>query len=161
MSRTEASKTDVTKLEAPAEITVYTLSWCVHCGRAKALLRRRGLAFSEIDGTGVPGFRQRVAERTGGFTVPQVLIDGEPIGGADRLAALDRHGVLNAIANNEQFPISREIRRVSPGSLTRWAIARVRGRTDVSAIRRTQVRIDRAGRVISTGGAPSSEAAAE
>jgi glutaredoxin 3 len=86
---------------SPAQITVYTLPWCAHCARAKALLRRRGLDFEEIDGTGVPDFRRRLAAITGGFTVPQIVIDGEPIGDADQLAALDRRGVLAAIAAGE------------------------------------------------------------
>lgn len=140
----------MTQLEAPADITVYTLPWCPHCARAKALLTRRGLPFREVDGSGVLDFRRQMAALTGGFTVPQIVINGEPIGGADRLASLDRLGVLAAIAAGEQFPITREIRRVSPRSVARWAAGRVRGRHEVSAARRVRVRIDRAGRVIET-----------
>lgn len=144
----DASNLMMIRADAPAEITVYTLPWCVHCARAKALLSRRGLTFGEVDGTGVPDFRRRLAALTGGFTVPQIVIDGEPIGGADQLAALDRIGVLTAIARGEQFPITREVRRTSPGSLLRWAAARARGRRGVTATHSTRVRIDRAGRVV-------------
>ena len=89
--------------DLPAEITVYTLPWCPHCTRARALLKRRGLAFREVDGTETPDFRARLADLTGGFTVPQIVIDGTPIGGADRLASLDRAGVLVAIADPSHF----------------------------------------------------------
>ena len=57
--------------DRPAEITVYTLPGCPHCVRARALLKRRGLAFREVDGTETPDFRARLADLTGGFTVPQ------------------------------------------------------------------------------------------
>lgn len=105
--------------DRPAEITVYTLPGCPHCVRARALLRRRGLAFREVDGTEMPDFRARLGDLTGGFTVPQIVIDGTPIGGADRLASLDRAGVLAAIADREPFPITRERRRSSPRLLAR------------------------------------------
>ncbi len=134
--------------ERPAEITVYTLPWCPHCARATALLKRRGLAFQEVDGTETPDFRARLADLTGGFTVPQIVIDGTPIGGADRLAHLDRAGVLAAIADLETFPIARERRRSSPRLLARWAGARIQGRRDVSPVKHVQVRLDRAGRVV-------------
>jgi glutaredoxin 3 len=140
----------MTCAEASPEITVYTLPWCPHCARAKALLRRRGLLFREVDGSGMPDFRRRMAALTGGFTVPQIVIDGDPIGGADRLASLDRLGVLAAIASGERFPIAREIRRASPRSLVRWVGARVRGRHDVPAAERVRVRIDRSGRVLTS-----------
>jgi glutaredoxin 3 len=147
--------------QAHADITVYTLPWCPHCARAKALLRRRGLPFDEVDGSGVPDFRRQMAALTGGFTVPQVVIDGEPIGGADRLASLDRMGVLTAIAAGEPFPIVRETRQISPRSVVRWAAARLRGRHDVSAIHRRRVTIDRAGRVLGTDDAPALKALEE
>lgn len=76
------------------------------------------------------------------------MIDGTPIGGADRLARLDRAGVLTAIADREAFPIAREQRRTSPRLLARWAGARIRGRRDVSPVQRVQVKLDRAGRVV-------------
>jgi glutaredoxin 3 len=146
----EVSNSEMTRAQAPAEITVYTLPWCPHCARAKALLRRRELPFHEVDGSGVPEFRRRMAALTGGVTVPQVVIDGEPIGGADRLAQLDRLGVLTAIAAGARFPIAREVRHISLHSIVRWAAARVRGRRGVSAIQRVRLRIDRAGRVVAT-----------
>ncbi len=139
-----------TAADRQAEITVYTLPGCPHCVRARALLNRRGLAFRDIDGTETPDFRARLADLTGGVTVPQIVIDGTPIGGADRLARLDRAGVLAAIADHDTFPIARERRRTSPRRLARWAGARIRGRRDVSPVQRVQVRLDRAGRVVDT-----------
>lgn len=151
----------MTRLDVPAEITVYTLPVCVHCARAKALLRRRGLPFHEVDVSRVPDFRRQLAGLTGGVTVPQIVIDGEPIGGANRLARLDRLGVLGAIAEGEEFPIVRDGRRVSPRSLARSVAALVRGHDGVSAITRVRVRIDRAGRVVDAHNATEPEPAEE
>jgi len=131
-----------------AVITVYSLPTCVHCVRAKALLTRRGVRYEEVDISGVPRFRHWLAEQTGGSTVPQIVIDGIPIGGADRLAGLDRWGILTAIAENERFPIAREQRRISPHSLAQWAAARLRGQRGVSAVQRLELKLDRAGRIV-------------
>jgi glutaredoxin 3 len=132
--------------KAPAEIVLYTLPGCVHCARARRLLNRRDLPFQEVDGTAVPDFRRRLAQLAGEATVPQIVIDEIPIGGADRLARLDHLGVLEAIASHEPFPIARELPRISPGSVVGWAAARVRGHRDVPPVRRVQVKLDRAGR---------------
>lgn len=100
-------------------IVVYTLPWCPHCTGAKALLRRRELRYREVDGSGQGNFRARLLELTGGATVPQIVIDGTPAGGADRLARLDRMGLLQALAHGEPFPVTRERRRTSPTLLAR------------------------------------------
>lgn len=75
-------------------IQLYTTAWCGSCHRARALLEARGLAYEEIALDGDPAFRQRVFELGQRFTVPLVLIDGDPIGGYQELAALDRSGAL-------------------------------------------------------------------
>lgn len=131
------------------EIVVYTLPWCPHCTRAKALLHRRGLPFQEIDGSGSADFRRRLVGLTGGHTVPQIVIDGVPIGGADRLAQLDRSGILAAVAAGEPFPITRVHRRLTPRSLARAALARLQGRDRASPVEEFVVRLDVTGRVVS------------
>ena len=138
---------------------LYTLPGCPHCTRAKALLTRRELRYCEVDGSGQTGFRARLLELTGGATVPQIVIAGTPVGGADRLARLDRLGVLQALADGEQFPVSRERRRTSPRLLARWIAARARGRRDVSAFERTEIKLDHAGHIVRTHGEISMESA--
>ena len=64
---------------------MYTTPWCGYCVRAKALLDAKGLDYEEIDLDGDPAFRQVVHDRTGGWTVPQIVIDGTPIGGYTEL----------------------------------------------------------------------------
>ena len=76
-------------------IQLYTTRWCGYCLRAKALLESRGLEFAEISLDDDPAFRQRLFDLTGQWTVPQILIDGRPIGGYTELWRLDRDGRLD------------------------------------------------------------------
>jgi glutaredoxin 3 len=75
-------------------ITVYTTEPCGYCRTAKALLDRRGIAYEEINLGRDPGGRAELVAKTGMMTFPQVIIDGEPLGGFQELAAADRAGRL-------------------------------------------------------------------
>ena len=74
---------------------MYTTRWCGYCVRAKALLDSRGLEYEEISLDDDPAFRQKLHDLTGGWTVPQILIDGDPIGGYAELWQLERSGRLD------------------------------------------------------------------
>jgi glutaredoxin 3 len=78
-------------------IQIYATRWCGYCVRAKTLLDSRGLSYEEISLDDDPTFRQTVLEATGGWTVPQILIDGRPIGGYTELWRLDREGCLDEL----------------------------------------------------------------
>ena len=78
-----------------ARIQMYTTRWCGYCVRAKALLDAKGLAYEEINLDDEPNFRQKLMELTGGYTVPQIVVDGDPIGGYTELWRLDRSGELD------------------------------------------------------------------
>lgn len=79
-----------------AQVEIYTTSWCPYCMRARALLQRRGVAFTDFDIEEEPQRRREMITRAGGRTsVPQIFINGEHIGGSDELAALDRAGRLD------------------------------------------------------------------
>jgi glutaredoxin 3 len=77
------------------DIRMYTTQWCGYCVRAKALLESLGLRYEEIECDDEAGFREKLLTLTGGFTVPQIVIDGRPIGGYTELAALARQGCLS------------------------------------------------------------------
>jgi glutaredoxin 3 len=79
-----------------ARIEVYTTRWCGYCVRAKALLDGKGLEYEEITLDDDPAFRRNLQELTGGWTVPQIVIDGTPIGGYTELWRLDKSGQLDA-----------------------------------------------------------------
>ena len=76
---------------------MYTTRWCGYCVRAKVLLDAKGISYEEISLDDDPGFRERLEELTGGWTVPQILIDGRPIGGYTELWRLDREGALDDV----------------------------------------------------------------
>ena len=81
-----------------AKIEIYTTPICPYCMRAKALLKRKGVAFDEIDVTMIPGAREEMVNRSGGKrTVPQIFIAGEGIGGSDELYALESQGTLDRL----------------------------------------------------------------
>ena len=78
-----------------ARVRVYSTRWCGYCVRAKALLESRGIEYEEISLDDDPAFRQKLFDLTGGWTVPQILIAGRPIGGYTELWRLDRDGRLD------------------------------------------------------------------
>jgi glutaredoxin 3 len=81
-----------------ARIQMYTTAWCGYCVRAKTLLEDRGLEYEEIAMDDDPAFRAKLLELTGRWTVPQILIDGDPIGGYSELWQLAHDGRLERLA---------------------------------------------------------------
>lgn len=79
------------------EIVIYTTGWCPFCMRAKALLERKGVAYTELDVESGAGLRQQMIERSGRRSVPQVFIGSTHIGGSDELAAAERSGELDRL----------------------------------------------------------------
>ena len=80
-------------------VVMYASDWCGYCARARALLEAKGVAYTEIDVDLVPGARDEMMARGGGSTVPQIFIDGQPVGGSDELRALDAAGHLDSMLN--------------------------------------------------------------
>lgn len=76
------------------KVTVYTTDYCPYCTRAKQLLEREGVPFTELDVTGDDERRVWLMNTTGRRTVPQIFFDDEPIGGYDDLSAIVRAGKL-------------------------------------------------------------------
>lgn len=75
-------------------IQVYTWANCPYCVRAKDLLTRKGLAFTEINLDDKDAELKALRERTGMRTIPQIFIGDKFIGGFSELAALDAKGEL-------------------------------------------------------------------
>ncbi|ACK52574.1 glutaredoxin 3 [Methylocella silvestris BL2] len=80
-----------------AQITIYTTSTCPYCIRAKALLEKKKLEFTEISVDGDPKLRSELAERTGRSSVPQVFIGESHVGGCDDLYELHYDGKLEQL----------------------------------------------------------------
>ena len=79
------------------KIEIYASMWCGYCARAKALLTRKGVSFIEHDVDTAPALRREMVERGGGYTVPQIFVDDQPIGGCDDIHALDAAGKLDGL----------------------------------------------------------------
>lgn len=83
-----------------ARVTVYATPFCAYCVGAKRYLRHRGIAYDEVRINIMrPGSRDRIQQASGGGrTFPQIVIDGEPIGGFDRLRERGRAGALDHLS---------------------------------------------------------------
>jgi glutaredoxin 3 len=78
-------------------VLMYTTSWCPYCEQARDLLRSKGVAFTELDVDAEPQRRAEMIERSGQYTVPQIFIGSQHIGGAEDLLALESAGGLEAL----------------------------------------------------------------
>ena len=79
-------------------VVIYTRAYCSYCTCAKELLRRKGVAFDEIDVTGRQERRAEMIRRANGeITTPQIFIGSTHVGGCDELYALERAGRLDAL----------------------------------------------------------------
>jgi glutaredoxin 3 len=84
-------------------VEIYTTPGCGYCRAAKALLTRKGVAFTEIDVSDDAKRRQEMLQRAnGGYTVPQIFIGGTHVGGSDDLHALERAGKLDPLLSAGQ-----------------------------------------------------------
>jgi glutaredoxin 3 len=75
-------------------VTLYTTEHCPFCTSAKKLLAKREIDYTEINLARDPDGRQALIEKTGMYTFPQIVIDGESIGGFQELLAADKAGRL-------------------------------------------------------------------
>ncbi len=75
-------------------IEIYTSQGCAYCSAAKSMLGNMGLDFTEFDLTHDGPAKQKLIERTGRRTVPQIFVDGESIGGYEELATMRASGEL-------------------------------------------------------------------
>ncbi|MEA5582684.1 glutaredoxin 3 [Nodularia harveyana UHCC-0300] len=81
-----------------AKVEIYTWSYCPFCIRAKSLLSKKGVDFSEYCLDGDEAARDKMSERTNGRrSVPQIFINDHHIGGCDDLQALESEGKLDEL----------------------------------------------------------------
>lgn len=82
------------------QIDVYTTDYCGYCRMAKSFLEREGLAYREIDVTGNDAARDELVRKSEGRrTVPQIFINGKPIGGYTDMVELKRTGELEKLVS--------------------------------------------------------------
>jgi glutaredoxin 3 len=75
-------------------VTIYTTTFCGYCTRAKSILAREGVPFSEVDVSDDDDKRRWLVQTTGQRTVPQIFFGDESIGGCSDLEKIVRNGQL-------------------------------------------------------------------
>jgi glutaredoxin 3 len=79
-------------------VEIYTTRYCPYCNAAKALLKRKGVNYNEIDVSRDWRRRDEMVQRTNGsMTVPQIFVGAVHVGGSDELHALERAGELDPL----------------------------------------------------------------
>lgn len=69
-------------------IKIYTTAWCGYCTAAKHFFKKKGWAYDEINIDKAGLSRQDLLSLGKGMTVPQIIIDGQAIGGYDDLVKI-------------------------------------------------------------------------
>jgi glutaredoxin 3 len=86
-----------------AAVEIYTTQYCPYCSAAKSLLRRKGVAYTEIDLGRDKAQRDTMIQRANGrMTVPQIFVGAVHVGGCDDLHALERAGKLDALLASQK-----------------------------------------------------------
>ena len=83
-----------------AKVEIYTKAYCSYCTHAIALLSQKAITFEEVKIDGNSTLRNLMIERSqGAYTVPQIFINDEHIGGCDQLVALESTKQLDILLN--------------------------------------------------------------
>ena len=87
-----------------AKIEIYSKNLCPYCERAKLLLKRKGLDFSEYLVDQAPEKFAELLERAPGKrSLPQIFINDQYIGGSDDLYALESAGKLDKLLSKDSI----------------------------------------------------------
>ena len=80
------------------KVEIYTKGYCPYCVRAKALMQQKGVEFKEYPIDKQPELREEMVNRAnGGYTVPQIFINDQHIGGCDEMFALESLNKLDTM----------------------------------------------------------------
>ena len=81
-----------------ANVEIYTWSRCPFCIRAKRLLDKKGVEYTEYCIDGDENARNKMRARANGrSSLPQIFIDDRHIGGCDDIYDLEMKGELEAL----------------------------------------------------------------
>ncbi len=77
-----------------SRVILFSTDSCTFCTHAKSLLMKRGVEFEEVNLGEHPELQAELAGVTGLTSFPQIIVDGEPLGGFNELRAADKSGTL-------------------------------------------------------------------
>ena len=81
-------------------IKIYSTNWWGPCNAAKKVLDDMGVSYENIDIEEKGLSRDDLVKITGGYTVPQIIINDNPIGGFNELLQLNQSGKLKELITN-------------------------------------------------------------
>jgi glutaredoxin 3 len=84
-----------------SRVEIYSHPGCGYCHQAKRLLNDRSIPFEEWDISRDSRLVTDMVRRTGGRTLPQILINDKAIGGFDQLRQLDVNDELQALLTEQ------------------------------------------------------------
>jgi glutaredoxin 3 len=80
------------------KIDIYTTNYCPFCVKAKSLLKKKKIKFSEIDVSNDEALREKMTTMTNGArSVPQIFADNVHIGDCDKIYKLDQEKKLDKL----------------------------------------------------------------
>ncbi len=97
-----------TRTRPQARVEIYFKTWCPYSRKALALLSNKGVPFAGIDVTSDRVREAEMIDRSGRTSVPQIFIDGEPVGGHDELSAF-----IDSGAFDERFGLATDALRAA------------------------------------------------
>ena len=81
----------------PAKVTMYSTRFCPYCIQARALLDSKSVSYTDIRVDGEADLRREMVQKSGRYTVPQIWIGAEHVGGYDDLAKLEQQERLDKL----------------------------------------------------------------
>ena len=80
------------------KIYIYTTNFCPFCIKAKSLLNKKKIIFSEIDVSNDETLREKMsAMANGARSVPQIFADNVHVGDCDKIYKLDQEKKLDKL----------------------------------------------------------------
>ena len=84
------------------KIKIYTTNHCPFCIKAKLLLKKKNIKFSEIDVSNNAVLREKMSTMANGArSVPQIFADNVHIGDCDKIYKLDQEKKLDKLLGLE------------------------------------------------------------
>jgi glutaredoxin 3 len=84
------------------KIEIYTTNYCPFCVKAKSLLKKKNVKFSEIDVSNNETLRNKMtAMADGARSVPQIFADNAHIGDCNKIYKLDEEKKLDKLLGLE------------------------------------------------------------
>ena len=83
-------------------VVMYSTGFCPYCVRARMLLDRKSVIYTDIRVDLEPALRAEMIQRSGRTSVPQIFIDDFHVGGCDDMYALEQQGRLDPLLHTPE-----------------------------------------------------------